>query len=419
MDKKKRIRRDRLQNFLILALSLSAVYLFILTGSLKMNLPHFSLSSPPADEPLSSVSLLQELDWPTTLVIHDGGNSRRYRQLSTAESDFTSVEGLLEDLFRDGFSSFSIPYAEFQSALSLPGIYASFPSSVPLCILSERLGLPSTDETKLQRLLLVAKGEDVLFYHSDGERYFLSHTSLKASELLATADVIGGSSCSFAFEQQGSTLHPLTVLPDDLPDYPQLSPLISAELSDPDRLLPFFGFNAHTTNRYVDSSGTEVIVESPRRLSISPVGRITYLGSTSYAPTGFSLSEQSDPSLSELVNGAYGLLIQLSADSSLRFYLSDAEFDHSTGVCTLRFCRTVNGLPLLSGDGKPAAEFRIKDGIVVNLSFLQRSYVPSDIPSLLLPLRQANAVAARYEGMEMALSYVDSGNSTTASWLMR
>ena len=35
MDKKKRLRRDRLQNFLIAVLSISAVYLFLLTASLE------------------------------------------------------------------------------------------------------------------------------------------------------------------------------------------------------------------------------------------------------------------------------------------------------------------------------------------------------------------------------------------------
>lgn len=418
MDKKKRLRRDRLQNFLILTLSISAVYLFFLTGSLKMELPELSLSSPPAVETSDSVSLLQELDWPVTLVIYSDSNTHLYRQLSTADSEFTSVEGLWEDLFREGFSSLSIPYSEFQSALSLPGIYVSFPSPIPLCILSERLGLPSTSESSIQRLLLAADGDDVRFYYSDGEHYYFSFTSITSAELLATADVIGGNPCSFAFEQEDSILHPLTVLPAELPQYSQLSAVTTSDVNDP--LLSFFGFNSHTTNRYVDSSGTEVIVESPRRLSISPDGYIHYLGSTSYAPEGFSLSEQPAPSLSELVDGAYHLLTKLCEETDFRFYLSKAEYDQSSGTCTLHFSRMAGGLPLLSGNGESAAEFLIKDGIVINLSFLRRSYATSDTPSLLLPLPQASAIAAQYEGMEMAMSYVDSGGSIAAvSWLMR
>ena len=163
MDKKKRLRRDRLQNLVILALSISAVYLFFLTGSLEMELPEITLSSPSAEETPLSSSFLQELDWPVTLVIHNGSGERRYRQLSTSESDFTSVEGLWEDLFRDGFTPLSIPYTKFESALSLPGIYVSFPSPIPLCILSERLGLPSTNEAMMQHLLLVAEDEAVSF----------------------------------------------------------------------------------------------------------------------------------------------------------------------------------------------------------------------------------------------------------------
>ena len=419
MDKKKRLRRDRLQNLVILALSISAVYLFFLTGSLEMELPEITLSSPSAEETPLSSSFLQELDWPVTLVIHNGSGERRYRQLSTSESDFTSVEGLWEDLFRDGFTPLSIPYTKFESALSLPGIYVSFPSPIPLCILSERLGLPSTNEAMMQHLLLVVEDEAVSFYYSDGEHFFLSHTSLKSSDLIATADVISGNRCAFAFEQKDSILHPLTVLPDALPQYPQFSAVSAVQPANTDSLLAFFGFNAHTTSRYVDSSGTEVIVESPRRLSITPGGHITYLGSTSYAPEGFTLSEQPAPALSELVDGAYNLLTQLCDDTDLRFYLSDAEYHHGNGKCTLRFSRMAEGLPLLSGDGKAAAELLIEDGIVVSFRLLRRSYSPSDTPSLLLPLRQASAIAERYDGMEMALSYVDNGSTASVSWLMR
>ena len=418
MDKKKRLRRDRLQNFLIAVLSISAVYLFLLTASLEMELPSFSLSSAPVEETVGSASHLQELDWPATLVIHDGSKTRLYRQLSTSDSEFTSVEGLWEALFREEFTSLSISFEEFQSALSLPGIYVSFPDPIPQSILSARLGLPSAENRGMQRLLLAADGADVLFYYCDGEHYYFSYTELSAAELFATADIIGGSNCSFAFEQEDSALHPLTVLPAELPPYPALS--VSAVSAVSNELLGFFGFNAHTTNRYTDSTGTEVIVESPRRLSITPDGRIRYLGNTSYAPEGFSFSEQSSPPLSELVDGAYRLLTQLYADTDLRFYLSDAEYSADGGTCTLRFSRMINGLPLLSGDGEAAAEFVIKDGTVVNCSFLRREYAISDTPALLLPLRQASAIAAQYEGMEMGLSYVDNGgDSSSVSWLMR
>ena len=169
MDKQKRTRRDRLQTFLILALSVSAIYLFSLTASIKVDLPQFPLNSSPAENVPVEMSLLQDLDWPSTVVVTDD-DSRRYLQISTADSEFTSLEGLLEDLFRAGFPSLTVSFSDFQAAMDLPGIYVSFPSPIPLSILSERLGLPSSDERKLQRILLVSRDEHVLFYHSDGER---------------------------------------------------------------------------------------------------------------------------------------------------------------------------------------------------------------------------------------------------------
>lgn len=420
MDNQKRLLRDRLQNLLIAALSISAIYLFILTqaGPLNLHLPELDLSSPAVEELPSDSSLLQELDWPVTLVVNDGAAMRRYQQLSTAASEFTAVEGLLEDLFRQDISSLPVSLESFQQALTFPGVYVSFPDPIPLCLLAERLGLPSTSETRLQRLLLAVEGNAVRFYFCDGQRYFYSPTALAVTELLSTAEAIGGDICRFSFAQESSPLHPLTVLPAELPQYTLLSAEFSSETSG---FLSFFGFNAHTTNRYVDASGTEVIVESPRRLSISPLGRVSYLGSASYAPDHFVLSTQEEPTLNELVDGAYGLLTQLAPDSGeLRFYLSSAEYDHDSGSCTLRFSRMAGGLPLLSGDGESAAEFHIEDGVVINCSFLSRSYTVSDIPSLLLPLPQAAAIAAQYEGREMILSYVDSGGDSAAvSWLMR
>ena len=193
-------------------------------------------------------------------------------------------------------------------------------------------------------------------------------------------------------------------------------------VSKPSRSVIFFGFNSHTTNRYTEASGTEVVMESPRRLSVSPTGHISYIGTVSYAPDGFRLSESPSPAISELVGGAYGLLQHLPGlqTGEERLYLSRVESSPEEGLCTLYFSYMAHGLPIVCSDGSAAAEITVTDGIITKLTVLRRSYTAADPLSLLLPVRQATAIAANHAGLEMALSYVDSGSSAvSASWLMR
>ncbi|MGM9662282.1 MAG: hypothetical protein ACI3WR_04220 [Oscillospiraceae bacterium] len=425
MDKQKRKRRDRLQNVLILALSLSALYLFLLsqTGPLELKLPSPSFSSSGAESASPGLSRLQELDWPVTLAVFDAYGDRRCQFLSTGDSAFTAVEGLLEDALCEYPAAEPSSYEAFRQALALPGVYVSFPSAIPFSLFSERLGLPSESDALLRRLLLTAEEGALILYYSDGEQYFRCATALPAAELTATAEGLGGEACLFAFEQEEyAALDPLTVLSSSLPQYAVLTARSREELLESDELLTFFGFSAHTTSRYTEASGTEVVVESPRSLRIAPDGRITYSGSASYAPAGFSLSGQAEPSLPELVDGAYALLSHLLGDGAgeARLYLSSVSYDAGENSCLLSFSYMANGLPLASSDGRAAAELHITGGTVTQLSLLCRSYAVSDSASLLLPLRQAAAIAAGYEGMELALSYVDGGGeSASVSWLMR
>lgn len=421
MDREKRQRRDRLQNLLIVLLSVSAIFLFALT---QAELLHWELLPDAAASELGGqesegVSRLQELDWPVTLVISEAGGDRRYQQLATSDSTFTAVERLWEDALRQAQSPQEISAADFQAALELPGLYASFPVPVPACILAARLGLVSDEETAVQRLLLTAEESGAALLFSSGDRFWRCATPLLAAELTTLAGQLGGESCLFAFEQEeASTLHPLTVLPSALPQVRELNAAVSSAATE--ELLNYFGFNSHTTSRYTDAAGTEVIVESPRRLSVTANGLVSYLGAASYAPESFCLSDAAEPTLTELVDGAYGLLLQLPGfpGGEERLYLSDIR--QESGSCTLCFSYMAGGLPIAAADGSAAAELTITGGIVTQLSLRLCSYTTAESLSLLLPVTQAAAIAAEHPGLEMALSYVDSGAAhAAASWLMR
>ena len=55
--------------------------------------------------------------------------------------------------------------------------------------------------------------------------------------------------------------------------------------------------------------------------------------------------------------------------------------------------------------------------VVTALTLRFRQYADAGEMSLLLPLRQALAIAARQEGAELSIGYLDNGETASARWL--
>ena len=73
----------------------------------------------------------------------------------------------------------------------------------------------------------------------------------------------------------------------------------------------------------------------------------------------------------------------------------------------------VGGTPLRFSDGSHAAEVVIDEQTVTAFSLRCRSYTLSDVSALLLPVRQAAAIAAAgYHDAELRVCYEDSGADT-------
>ena len=75
------------------------------------------------------------------------------------------------------------------------------------------------------------------------------------------------------------------------------------------------------------------------------------------------------------------------------------------------------GVPISLDSGGSAAEVTLSGGVVSSLTLRFRQYAAAGETSLLLPLRQALAIAARREGAELSIGYVDSGGLASARWL--
>jgi len=177
------------------------------------------------------------------------------------------------------------------------------------------------------------------------------------------------------------------------------------------------GFNPYTNSRYTESNGTEVIVDGDHSLRILPGGRIRYQGGSESMVS--IESESAVPTLQEAVSGISTLLNQLlsgiSGDASL-YLLDIQQFGNAT---TLKFGYQYNGIPIRFSDGASAAQVRLSGNAVTSLSLYFRQYTAGSDSSLLLPLPQAIAIAAKQPGKELFLGYTDNGgNSASAGWLL-
>ena len=78
----------------------------------------------------------------------------------------------------------------------------------------------------------------------------------------------------------------------------------------------------------------------------------------------------------------------------------------------------MDGTPLRFSDGTHAASVTIEGQSITGFTLHCRTYTLSDSPALLLPVRQAAAIAAsRYPSAELRVCYDDRGADTVGvSW---
>lgn len=120
----------------------------------------------------------------------------------------------------------------------------------------------------------------------------------------------------------------------------------------------------------------------------------------------------------EIVEAANSLLHSLlaSAAGDAELYVEGVE-QTEDGIL-LRFGYQAGGVPIRFRDGQSAAEITVVGGVISDMTFRVRQYTVEGTASLLLPLRQALAIAAQQEGAELSIGYADGGAGTiSAGWL--
>lgn len=422
MNQRERRRRDFLQNIAIVFLTISAVFLIAQTQLYTLGVDAGSdylryLSAPQA--PAVSETALTSLSAPVRLAV-TGVYGGRYGSvaLTTADESFEPVGGLLREALRSVQALVPCETGDFLRALEGTSVYFDFLEPLPLPVLAGLVGASLDSEISARRLAVSARGEgEAVLYLWDGEENCRrGRTAVSAAEL---EGVVGGyelNGASFAMDGAGpesARMEPCSLFPLEPPELPVLDS--SAALPDKDALLTALGFYPRTNSRYTESGGVEVVTDGDRTLRLNPDGSIRYRSGGDPALTVPSAGEE--PTVTEAVMGASTLLNNLLSGqtSEAGLYLTGVRQTEST--LSLTFGWQSDGVPIRFERGGSAAEVTLSGRVVTGLTLRFRQYTNAGETSLLLPLRQALAIAARQEGAELSIGYVDGGETASASWL--
>jgi len=424
MNEKKRSRRDFIQNITIALLSVTMVLLFTRTqafilGTESEFFASLSTSAPQADS--SSAGHATALSYPVHVAVT--GPYGRYGNITLTTSN-EEVFAILGRLVRDAFDSagpFSIcDKTEFLSALKNTSVYYDFLTALPVSVLSEVSGI-SRESNESARRLAIAKVDDavVLYLWGEGDRCLRASTAISPADLESAADSYELGNAVFALDiieeyPQAQKLSPCSLFLEELPPFPILTsevPVFSIS-----QLLSTLQFNPNTNSRYTESSGTEVVMDAGRSVRIRADGSVHYQSNDESTLSIDAVDEQ--PTLAEAVDGVSTLLNTLlsSTNSEATPFLEGiSQSEHST---TLTFGYQINGVPVAFSNGKPAASVTLSGTVVSSLTLQFRQYTSTAANTVLLPLRQALAIASQHQGSELSIGYVDDGSMQAhATWL--
>ena len=429
MDKKSAVI-NRLQNIAIILLSLSAAFLLLRTplfGTLaEQTLPELAEGVFSA-EPSTNGAVEVELSGLTApvRVVYTGEYTRCGADaLTMADDGFSRAGSLLSEALSSAGAMVPSTEEAFLDALEKPGIYYDFIAGIPLEILCDTLGasVPISHNVFVRRALLCLVADTASLYLLDqsGTCYAFS-TALRGAVLSEFLCSLEGIAVDFAFTGEGAYhgLSPFTLIMGEPTTCYMLSASgsLTADLSE---LLRLAEFNPHTENRYTESSGTTVVREAYGTLRITADGTVTYRGGSAEAGALYTVStDRSVASLTESVAAAQRLasaLLQKSGGAA-SLYLSGVE-ENAKG-CTVTLDYVISGTPLCFADGSHAVSVTVEGSNITAFSLHFRSYALTDIPALVLPIRQAAAIARKsHTGCELSVFYVDSGTeSVGVSWL--
>ncbi len=422
MNAKERRNRDLVQNIIIVLLSLSAVFLIAQTQLYSLGIDTGSsylryLTGDSVQTTGPAPATLTSLSAPVRTAV-TGVYGGRYGSvtLTTTDDDFEPVSNLLRETLGSVRTFSPCGYQEFLAALGGTSVYCDFIESLPLPVLAGLTGASLDAGLSVRRVVISARGEGgAVLYLCDGAgNCQRGDSAVPLEDLSGIVDSYELNGAFFAADDPDPTaagVSPVSLFPLELPALPVFS--AAAALPESDKLLPALGFYPRTNSRYTEPGGVEVITDGDRTLRLIPDGAVRYRSGGDPTLTVGAIGET--PTLQQSVMGAHTLLSSLLPAQNGGLYLQKVRRTETS--TTLTFGWQINGVPVRFSDGGSAAEVVLSGNVVSSLYLRFRQYTDTGETSPLLPLRQAMAIAARQEGRELSIGYVDNGANATACWL--
>lgn len=409
-----------LQNLVLVGLTVSALFLItrfsVFDGVLSGPISLLSM-------PESNVSAGGDISGAIATVHIAVTNELEYGRytgmnIPVSGEEFKSLVPLLREAIGSAVEGEQVQDGVFRSALQTPGIYVDLTTSLPIRCVAAWLGEEQQGEGTVRSFAVTTEEETATLFLLDGEgqivRCRTALTSAAVKELTVAFAPNGG---RLAFESGYDTLQPYSVLVQESTPAADVSAALPGGYSAYN-LLTALDFNAHTNSRYTESSGVEVVMQSPRTLRIGRDGSVSYstsgkVDSELYQVTGSGAV----PTAAEALKGACTIASALTAGTDASaLTLEGAEQTENGWIITFGY--HVNGVKVRLGDDRYALRVVVEGDSITAFDYYCRAYTPLEQSAVLLPTSMAVAIASLQTGAELSLVYVDSGSEViSASWL--
>lgn len=409
--------RDLLQNAALTLLTVSALFLLTrlpLLQNIRLSAPPiFAAESGEETKDAPPAAMFASVNLMATRDSDEYGRCG----LLCAGADSETLQEVIP-LFQEALGSAApagtVEDTSLREALNHPGLYLELTGGpLPLEAVAAWLDADVPFHASVRSMALTAEGDGgASLFLLDGEGTITRcDTALPVSALRSTCEKISPNGSYFAYETGYTSLAPYTVLMPAIAPPPDVTAERPAGYSAYN-LLTALDFNAHTLSRYTESSGAEVVEESPRTLRIGPNGNVSFI---SRGTASSSLYRASGLGLREVLAAGGRLASALSGGtgSSPMFLRSAEEIE---GGWVLRFRYQVDGIPVYFSDGSDALTITFQDGAVTGFTYRCRAYTPAEeTPAALLPAGMAQAIAAAYPESALSIGYEDDGSGHLAA----
>lgn len=354
-------------------------------------------------------------------AVTDDVSFGRYTKLNalTSGADFQRAAPLLREAIGSAAVWEQVAETQFRNSLSHAGVYIDLMTVLPVSVVAAWLGEEVERDDMIRAMALTTEEETAGIYFLCEDGMILRCASALSSK--AVCDVTGtfqpNGGC-FAFETEYSGFAPYMVMVRTMDQLAQVNASLPAGYSA-FNLLTALEFNPHTYARYVESGGTEVVLQSPHVLRIDADGTVRYNNSGIVEDNLYRISSTGEvPTVAEVLYSAC-LLAEVLSGGTDASPMSLDTVEKSENGWIISFCYRVDGVLVRLKDDRCALRIVVTEDTITEFNYYCRSYTATQENSVLLPVSIAVALAVQNEGTGLSVVYVDGGTSMLgAHWLV-